>query len=50
MVSFIESGFTTKAEYDAALKSGALILPAGKGDGGIGVTIGTHSGAFQVSQ
>lgn len=51
MVSFIESGYTTKAAYETALKSGVLMQPAGVATAeGIGVTIGTHSGAFQADE
>jgi len=49
MLSFIESGYTTKTEYDAAIKAGRLIAPA-NGSGALGVTIGTHSGAFQADE
>ena len=47
MASFIESGYTTKAEYEAAIKSGKIISAAGAAGG---VTIGTHSGAFQADE
>ena len=48
MVSFIESGFTTKSEYEAALKAGTLMTSSATAAGG--VTIGTHSGAFQADE
>ena len=49
-VSFIESGYTTKAEYEAALKSGAIIKPASENGSSIGITVGTHSGTFQADE
>jgi len=48
-VSFIESGYTTKAAYEDAIKSGELVRPASASEG-IGVTIGTHSGCFQADE
>lgn len=47
MISFIESGYTSKAEYEAALKEGRLVP---KANAAIGVVIGTHSGAFQADE